>query len=337
MVATPEGGITLGGETGVRNHVIWIANSPQGTVSKIDTRERVETGRYSTGEGGRALYGTINPTTGAVTVSRRTASFRDVIRHRNENSDRSYSATVQLQKRFSDGVEFGAGYTYSRTQDLFSLTSSTANSNLRFTVLDGTIQNRNLRTSFFDIPHKVVLSGTANLPFDIRASMVYTGASGSPYAYVVSTDVNADGLTQNDAVYVPRNQGDITLAAGASWAALDSIINTEPCLKAYRGSILPRNACRNPWTSFFDVKLSKVIPSIGSHALELTADIFNLLHMLNKEWGVVRQKSGFEQVSMLRSTGYDATRQRPIYALALPQPTVVTDRWRVQLGARYTF
>ena len=298
---------------------------------------------YSTGEAGRPLYGTIGATNGTATVSRRTASFRDVIRHRNESGDRSYSMTLQLQKRFSDGVEFGAGYTYSYTRDLFSFTSSTANSNLRFTVLDGTIQNRNLRPSFFDVPNKVVLSGTANLPLGVRASLVYTGTSGTPYTYVVSTDVNADGLAGNDPVYVPRNQSDIFLANPADWAVVDSMINAEPCLKAYRGSLLPRNSCRNPWVSFLDMKFMKVIPSIRGHSLELTADIFNVLRLLSSvglgpdDWGVMRQKSGFENLNMLRATGYDPVLQRARYALGIVQPTVVTDRWRIQLGGRYAF
>ncbi len=52
IVMTPEGGLTLDGETGVRNYVIWIANSSEGTVSKINTRTREEEGRYRTGPGG---------------------------------------------------------------------------------------------------------------------------------------------------------------------------------------------------------------------------------------------------------------------------------------------
>ena len=52
---------------------------------------------------------------------------------------------------------------------------------------------------------------------------------------------------------------------------------------------------------------------------------------------MVQQKSGFEQVNLLRATGYDAILQRARYALAITQPTVITDRFRVQLGARYSF
>jgi streptogramin lyase len=52
VVVTPEGGITLDETATVKNHVIWIANSAEGTVTKIDTRTRLETGRYWTGWGG---------------------------------------------------------------------------------------------------------------------------------------------------------------------------------------------------------------------------------------------------------------------------------------------
>jgi hypothetical protein len=49
VVCTPEGGLTLDGETSIRNYVIWIANSSEGTVTKINTRTREEEGRYDTG------------------------------------------------------------------------------------------------------------------------------------------------------------------------------------------------------------------------------------------------------------------------------------------------
>src|SRR2546430_13647851 len=44
-----------------------------------------------------------------------------------------------------------------------------------------------------------------------------------------------------------RNSGDVTLAPGASYAQLDSLIESEPCLREQRGRILRRNSCRNPW------------------------------------------------------------------------------------------
>jgi len=48
VIETPEGAITLGGDGALGQH-IWIANTREGTVSKIDTRARVEVARYVTG------------------------------------------------------------------------------------------------------------------------------------------------------------------------------------------------------------------------------------------------------------------------------------------------
>jgi DNA-binding beta-propeller fold protein YncE len=52
IAVSPEGGLTLDASTMVRHRLIWIANSTEGTVSKIDTEEREEVARYDTGPGG---------------------------------------------------------------------------------------------------------------------------------------------------------------------------------------------------------------------------------------------------------------------------------------------
>src|SRR5437762_6151491 len=146
------------------------------------------------GEGGRPLYGTINPATGAISAARLSTAFAGVLRHTNRSGDYSYSFTSQFQKRFSNGVQFNLGYTYSRSYDLMSLTSSIANSNYQFTTLDGPISDRNLRPSVFDIPHKITATGTVDIKFGVSLSVIYIGQSGSRYGYVVSSDVNGDGL-----------------------------------------------------------------------------------------------------------------------------------------------
>src|SRR3989449_2987145 len=143
-----------------------------------------------------------------------TTLFRS--RHENRSDDRSFSITAQVQKRFSQGLEFNVGYTYSHTEDLFSLTSSIASSNYRFTTLDGTIANRNLRTSAFDIPHKITASGTMNIKWGVQLSLIYIGQSGGPYTYVVSNDINGDGFVGNDPVYVPRKRADISMDGNRS-------------------------------------------------------------------------------------------------------------------------
>jgi hypothetical protein len=297
----------------------------------------------SAGELGRPLFGTINATTGAATATRVTGTYLDVIRNSNVSKDRSTSITAQLQKRFGDGIEFSASYTFMRSRDLISMTSDITGSNYAFSVLDGTPGNRNLRTSTFDRPHKVSVSGTVNLPFASRFSLTYNGISGVPFTYVVNGDINADGQTANDPVYVPRTFGDISGMTPAQFATLDTYIKNEPCLEANRGRILPRNVCRNPWQNNLNARLSKVINTIGGQSLEITADILNVLNLLNSKWGLTRVTgTGFEQQSLIRLTGYDVVNQRGNYALNLPVKNQVTlnaigSRWVFQLGGRYAF
>src|SRR5213079_1560642 len=113
------------------------------------------------------------------------------------------SITAQVQKRLSQGLEFNVGYTYSHTEDLFSLTSSIASSNYRFTALDGTIAIRNLRTSAFDNLHKITASGTMDVKWGFQLSLIDIGQSRGPYTYVESNDINGDGFGGNDPIYVP--------------------------------------------------------------------------------------------------------------------------------------
>jgi hypothetical protein len=295
------------------------------------------------GEAYRPMYGTIS-STGSVTVAKISSAFSQVLRHSNRDGDRALSFTFQLQKRFSNAMEFSAGYTWSHAQDFISLGSSVAFSNYQFTTLDGTLENRNLRTSTFDRTHRFVFSGAFTLPYQINAGLRLTVQSGTPYGYVVSNDANADGVGANDLVYVPMFSTDITLATPSDWTKLNNYINNEPCLNAQRGQILQRNSCRNPVQTFLDARIAKTFPTFGGQSVEISADFFNLPRLLgsvlDNNWGEVRSTSGFENANLLTLSGYNAGSMRGTYRLSLPvyrQVSVSASRWNMQFGARYTF
>jgi carboxypeptidase family protein len=299
------------------------------------------------GEGGRPLYGTVNPATGVFTPSRLTTSFNDVLRHTNRSGDYSYSFTGQIQKRFSNGVQFNVAYTYGRSYDLISLGSSIASSNYRFTTLDGPITARNLAPSVFDIPHKITASGTVNLKYGIALSAVYIGQSGSRYGYVVSNDANGEGFGGNDLVYVPRDSADISLLTPSDWSRLDAYIKSEPCLERSRGRILSRNSCQNPWTNFLNLRLAKAFTTLQGQNVELTADLFNTFSLLDNigirnTWGAIKQVSGFENDNLLQLRRYDTVNQRGVYSLntsnmPIKERNSDASRWRLQVGLKYSF
>jgi hypothetical protein len=324
------------------------------------------------GEGGRVLYGSIAATSAkgavpTVTPSRVTNAFGPVLRISDQSGDRTYLVTAQVRRQFSGWLELNAAYTYTDAKDLISLRDAQTVSNYGFVPLVGTLATRGLATSVFSTPHKVTVSGTVNLPWDAAVTVAYLGSSGTPYTYIVNGDANGDAVGNlsgafdrqaNDAVYVPRDAADISLvrnsvtgagsllvADPAAFARLDRFIQSQSCLQGARGSILSRNACRNPWQSVLNARLAKRIGLWTGQALELSLDAFNLLHLINGDWGLIRQTgtltgAGTENVAMLKLRGQDAANGRNLYEVTLPARDAINveaSRWRLQLGARYSF
>jgi hypothetical protein len=299
------------------------------------------------GEGGRAIYGTIDPETGEATPARRSGDLRGVYQLRNGGGDRSYSVTVQLQKEFPNGTGLSAAYTHTDAKDRMHMNADIGILNAGSTPVSGTLEDRELRTSFWERAHKVTLAVTTDLPFGFRFGLTYFGMSGAPYTYIVRGDPNADGFppdfdVSNDVVYLPRDATDITLFDPADYAALDSLIRRESCLRNQRGRLLARNSCRDPWVHETAAQLSKVFPLGGRRALEVTADLFNLWSFLDRDWGEVRATAMDigNTVPMMELLGWDADQGRGVYR---PIPVsrrgidVEASRWRMQLGATLTF
>jgi hypothetical protein len=145
----------------------------------------------------------------------------------------------------------------------------------------------------------------------------------------------------NDIVYVPRDSVDVALARPADWGTLNRFIESEPCLRRQRGRILARNSCRNPWFGTLNARLTKAFPTVAGQYLELTADVYNVLNLVNRQWGQSRLTAlNPPGQPMLQLVGYDASAGRGVYRLQLPGLRQIQDlasRWQMELGVRYVF
>jgi outer membrane receptor protein involved in Fe transport len=296
------------------------------------------------GEGGRVLYGTINPETGAGDPTRRSEDVGSAFEIRNGSGDRSWSLTSQLQHQRPDGTEWSAAYTYTDARDRMSPDADLAITNASSTPVDGSLESRAVRTSLWETTHKLTLLATANLPLGLRLGVVYTAISGSPFTYVLDGDPNADGFGSgagNDVVYVPRDSADITLENPSAYSELDSLIRSQTCLRQQRGRLLRRNSCHNPALHDVQLRLARRFTLAPGRELEITADLFNVLNLVDSEWGLPTQTLvGGEGhvVPLLELTGYDEDRGRGRYRL-VPVYRQVDEgaRWRLQLGGALSF
>lgn len=310
----------------------------------------------SPGEGNRPLYGTIAAGNGQATRARLDTSLGPVVRLSDASGDRAWTVSAQVRTRGGRPVESGALYAYTRALDRMSLAHMDAQAMLSGTVLDGTLENRRLATSLFEIRHRVQLTAALRLPYGIRVGLLYAGASGRPFTYTVAGDANADGMGVNlrqDPVYVPRDRADITIDGNgdttgvgtvvqqdAAYDSLDVFIRAVPCLRSQRGKILARNSCRNPWFGTLNARLTKVFRMVRGQSLEATVDVYDVLNLVNSRWGLSRYDGLTFGTDLLVLKGYDAANGRGIYEVSVPSRGQLDDlasRWQMELSVRYVF
>ena len=320
-------------------------------VDQLDLRELnlAPSAAVTFGEANRPLYGAVAED-GLLAPVRLSPAFGRVVQVRNAHGDRAFSVTAQLQKHFAGGEELSAAYTYTAARDLLSATEDGLDANLDAVILNGSLEHRRLASSAWGPPHRVTLLTTADLPLHFRLTLVYEGSSGAPFTYRVDGDANGDGYWSNDAVYVPADaapggdielvveddQGQLVAAPASEYAELKRFIEQERCLRDQRGRVLRRNSCRNPWGTSTDARFSRLFPAAHGRSLELALDVFNLAHLIDKDWGLIR---GVDDTPLLQLVGYDPAAGRGVYR-RLPrtrQAVIDGSRWRMQLGARFTF
>lgn len=294
------------------------------------------------------------------------ASYTNVYLLDNTSQGYRYNLTFQLQKRFLGGLNTTAAYTYGKSKEVNSGTSSTASSNYSFNQIAYDPNSPELGYSRNDQRHRIIASTGytfryANDKLATTISLFYEGLSGQPLTYIYgqNTDLNRDGNTGNDLLYVPTNALDpnqirlvstttngVTYTAAQQAADLERFIQNDPYLSSHRGQIVERFGARLPWTHQIDIRVAQDIAFMGGgkrNALQITFDVINAGNLLNKNWG--RQYSvSNNALELLRveSTGNTA---QPTFSLpatygasGVPYDfATFLSRWQGQLGVRYSF
>jgi hypothetical protein len=91
--------------------------------------------------------------------------------------------------------------------------------------------------------------------------------------------------------------------------SLDAFISGHECLNSQRGKIMLRNSCRTPWTKFMNGSVRQSLPTLRGHNFILQLDIFNVLNLLNKNWGAQDLGSSNSPLLLTRRSAVAATGQ----------------------------
>lgn len=309
------------------------------------------------GNDGRPIYGGTNSYNN---------NFNDIMYLYNTSDGYQYNLAFQVQRNVARGFSINAGYTYGRALDRNSVTSSQAQSQMRYSAIDMDPNSPALSTSDWEIRNRLFASVTFTWEFFKNAptaiTLFYNGQTGSPFSFIArgtaSNNLNNDGFDGNDLFYIPRNSSEILLGSivsnqfvpstkiGTTYTDLNAFINNNDYLSQNRGKIAERNGGAAPWRDYLDLHIAQDIPDLwGLGAFQLTLDIQNVLNFLNPNWGQVYDVSTdtYSIVSYQGKITYNGKANTSVYSFSKPANNLpwsysdLSSRWQMQLGLRYSF
>lgn len=320
------------------------SNAVNGVKFKNINLEQVGTTKY-----GRPLYGSVYDAgygNASGTPARIDPNFTNAILLENTSKGYNYSITGQLKKQFESGFRFNVSYTYNRARSVNNGSSSRAISNWQYNE-NKDVNNPRLGTADYERRHRILGRVSYQLSYygdrSTTFSLIYDGRSGTPFSWNYNGNANGDTQYSNDLVYVPAKKSDIILASN-NWDEMNKFINEHASLDDYRGEIVPRGTAREPWTNYLDFRVNQKFGTWGDESIEVTASIFNVLNLLNNEWGKQEYVSN-NNTRAWTIKEYDSSSGKPIISYdpeettdkEIFQTSGVGSRWRLQLGVRYSF
>lgn len=282
---------------------------------------------------------------------------------KNQNVGYYWNIAATLEKPWSNNWFAKVGYMYGEaknTVDPGSIAFGSWNNNQHA----GNPNNPGLGYSVNSPGHRLFGAFSYKLEyFDFGATTVtlffdyFTPGNGS---YTFSGDLNGDGGTSNDLIYIPKDKSEMNFAPDTVTISgkkvvfepehlaelWEAFIRQDPYLSKNRGKYAERGAVFLPMVFRIDLSLIQEFRQrfLGfNNKFQFRIDILNLTNLLNRNWGV---KQNFVTTQPLRAVGADEN-GKALYKLAriggeyiktsFRKTSDLDDVWRIQIGIRYLF
>lgn len=329
--------------------------APDGNFSGPDQRPRWITDKCAT-----QVIGGVNQFTGTER-DRINCRVTNAIVLKNSNAGNSWNIAASLEKPFGVGTFVKVAYSYGVAKSYVD-PGSIASGSWQGNAHSGDPNKPALGFAATSPGHRLFGAAAKRINlFPIgptTAALFWETRTIGNGSYVVSGDLNGDGGTGNDLIYIPRDASEMNFqqytASGRTFTvaeqveAWEAFIEQDEYLRSRRGQYAERNAVFLPMFNRADFSLTQDIErAIGGrrNSLQLRLDFLNFGNLLNHSWGV-SQRMVTTSPLVLGTPGVDASNV-PVYRLRNIGPNLVTrtfeptagtaDVYRIQLTVRYNF
>lgn len=288
----------------------------------------------------------------------------------NTSKGYTYTLTAKIQ-RTAENFAYGIAYTRSVSKNTAEYGSTASSLWSAAAVANQDPNAANLGYASYYQPNRVV----ANFSYKINEGdhlsttigAIYELANNGVNSYVYNGDLNGDGNSGNDLMYIPKTASDINLVKVNSgglgtgttnvtdirtsaqiWSQLDAFISNSTYLNTHRGEYAKRNAAVAPYYSKLDLNITQDLKlKFGNttNTLRFSLDVINAGNFINRDWGMVKIPTA---TNILKYEGLAADGITPSFSLPFQtgttpftQPyqnsTGISSRWQMMFGIKYLF
>jgi hypothetical protein len=283
-------------------------------------------------------------------------AFTNVIQATNTKKGGGNVVTATLSNARSKGLQWTAAYTYTDATEVSNLSSSTSGSNWGARSIFNPNEDIAANSSYMvkdRVNASLIWEKAFFGTYKTTVGVFYEGRSGKPYSWTFNNDMNGDGGSANDLMFIPKafGSGEVIFYGDSATSKVNetrfwnTVNSTKELLRA-AGGLVGRQDSFAPWTNSIDMRFTQEIPGLfAGHKGSLVLDLANVGNMINKKWGRINEvgfaSAGGNARSFVDYAGmqdgkyvYQVRDQLEDY---VTKQTKGESQWAVQVTARYEF
>lgn len=296
----------------------WGLNKPTGTLGGVDNRKV-----YKASDKGNNAYVFTNSDKG-----------------------RALNFTFKGQKNFESGLYFSLAYNYLNSLDVNSIEAEITGDAFDFNPTLNNSNDAQLAHSKYGDKHRIigVASKTWQYGKDDKwgstVSTFFEYAQGGRFSYTYAGDINNDGSSLNDLIYVPTaaEVNAMVFSGVGQAAALENFIQQDRYLNGIRGHYAERYGALSPWRGKWDMKFIQELKVSSKNDIQFSIDILNVGNLVNSNWGLVHQPNAVQPIGVsVNNAGIPTYTFNSNLKNTFVYDASLLSRWQMQFGLRYNF
>ncbi|WP_242205987.1 TonB-dependent receptor [Aestuariivivens insulae] len=267
----------------------------------------------------------------------------------NSDKGRIWNASFKAQKTFDKGLYAMLAYSYLNAKDVNSIEAEITSDAFNGNPVVGNVNNDVLGFSKYGDTHRFIGVATkkwtyANDKLATTISTFFEYAQGGRFNYTYGGDINGDGSSLNDLIYIPTPSeiNQMQFEGTGDAAALEAYIQQDDYLNGRRGKYAERYGALAPWRGRWDIKILQdfnfKVSKDKTNTVQLSLDVLNIGNLINSDWGVIQQPNSVQPIGVtVDGNGVPTYSFNENLTKTFVYDSGLASRWQAQFGLRYIF